>query len=151
MQPFEIITTGRVGVDLYPQQIGVPLAEVRSFAKYLGQPDQCRGAAARLGSRAGGRDEGRDDGFGPFVRTPLSGSGSMRGGSARPELRTPIVFCECIRRITSRCSSTRAEAPDMNLRLSDFELERCCGEVVLDHRHRPIRRAEPGHAAAADP
>jgi sugar/nucleoside kinase (ribokinase family) len=37
MAPFDLITTGRVGVDLYPQQSGVSLAEVETFAKYLGR------------------------------------------------------------------------------------------------------------------
>ena len=32
----EALTVGRVGVDLYPQQSGVPLGEVTSFARFLG-------------------------------------------------------------------------------------------------------------------
>ena len=32
----EVLTMGRVSVDLYPEQIGVPLAEVRTFRKMLG-------------------------------------------------------------------------------------------------------------------
>ena len=32
----DALTVGRVGVDLYPEQSNVPLAEVRSFAKFLG-------------------------------------------------------------------------------------------------------------------
>ena len=34
--PLDVLTMGRVGVDLYPEQIGVPLAKVRTFAKSLG-------------------------------------------------------------------------------------------------------------------
>ena len=49
----EVITMGRVGVDLYPEQIGVTLAEVRTFAKSLGgSPTNVAVAAARLGRRA---------------------------------------------------------------------------------------------------
>ena len=36
MGSLEVITMGRVGVDLYPEQIGATLAEVRAFAKSLG-------------------------------------------------------------------------------------------------------------------
>ena len=36
MADLEVITMGRVSVDLYPEQIGVPLAEVKTFAKSLG-------------------------------------------------------------------------------------------------------------------
>ena len=32
----EVLTVGRVSVDLYPEQVGVPLAEVRTFRKMLG-------------------------------------------------------------------------------------------------------------------
>lgn len=33
---FDVICLGRLGVDLYAQQIGAPLEDVSSFAKYLG-------------------------------------------------------------------------------------------------------------------
>ena len=36
MSAYEVLTMGRIGVDLYPQQVGVGLDEVESFAKYLG-------------------------------------------------------------------------------------------------------------------
>jgi 5-dehydro-2-deoxygluconokinase len=49
----EVLTVGRVSVDLYPEQIGVPLAEVRTFRKLLGgSPTNVAVAAARLGRRA---------------------------------------------------------------------------------------------------
>jgi len=50
MGNLEVITMGRVGVDLYPEQIGVTLADVRTFAKSLGgSPTNVAVAAARLG------------------------------------------------------------------------------------------------------
>ncbi len=33
---FDVLTMGRVSVDLYPEQSGVALAEVRTFVKSLG-------------------------------------------------------------------------------------------------------------------
>ena len=49
----EIITIGRIGVDLYPEQIGVHLADVTSFAKLLGgSATNVAVAAARLGGAA---------------------------------------------------------------------------------------------------
>ena len=32
----EVLTLGRVGVDLYPPEIGLPLSQVKSFDKFLG-------------------------------------------------------------------------------------------------------------------
>ena len=34
--PFDVITIGRVGVDIYPLQVGVGLEDVTSFGKFLG-------------------------------------------------------------------------------------------------------------------
>ncbi|MBA3742765.1 MAG: 5-dehydro-2-deoxygluconokinase, partial [Sporichthya sp.] len=32
----EVLTIGRIGVDVYPLQVGVGLEDVESFGKYLG-------------------------------------------------------------------------------------------------------------------
>ena len=92
----EVLTMGRVGVDLYPEQIGVPLAEVRTFAKSLGgSATNVAVAAARLGARAAGITKVGDDPFGPYVRRALEGFGvDPRWVGTHPTLRTPIVFCE---------------------------------------------------------
>ena len=55
----EVLTVGRVSVDLYPEQTGVTLAEVRTFRKMLGgSPTNVAVAAARLGRRSGRRHQG---------------------------------------------------------------------------------------------
>ena len=36
MADFDLITIGRVGVDIYPLQTGVGLEEVKTFQKFLG-------------------------------------------------------------------------------------------------------------------
>ena len=93
---FDLITMGRVGVDLYPEQIGVSLADVRSFAKSLGgSPTNVAVAAARLGRRSAVITKVGMDGFGPYVRQALREFGvSDRFVGSHPTLRTPIVFCE---------------------------------------------------------
>jgi 5-dehydro-2-deoxygluconokinase len=91
----EVLTVGRVGVDLYPEQQG-PLAEVRTFAKFLGgTATNVAVGAARLGRRTAVLTKVGDDGFGAFVRTALAGFGvdpAYVGTSA--DLHTPVVFCE---------------------------------------------------------
>ena len=92
----DLITMGRVGVDLYPEQIGVCLADVRTFAKSLGgSPTNVAVAAARLGRRSAVITKVGADGFGAYVRQALGEFGvadSFVG--THPDLRTPIVFCE---------------------------------------------------------
>ncbi|RMI35483.1 5-dehydro-2-deoxygluconokinase [Nocardia stercoris] len=92
----EILTVGRVGVDLYPQQSGVPLAEVTSFAKSLGgTATNVAVAAARLGRRTAVLTKVGPDGFGEYVRKALGEFGVTSGFvSTAPGLQTPVVFCE---------------------------------------------------------
>jgi 5-dehydro-2-deoxygluconokinase len=93
---YDLITMGRVGVDLYPEQIGVGLADVRTFAKFLGgSATNVAVAAARLGERSAVITKVGDDAFGPYVRRALEGFGvDPRWVGTHPTLRTPIVFCE---------------------------------------------------------
>ena len=92
----DLITMGRVGVDLYPEQIGVSLADVRTFAKSLGgSATNVAVAASRLGARAAVITKVGDDPFGPYVRSALRGFGvDDRWVGTHPTLRTPVVFCE---------------------------------------------------------
>jgi 5-dehydro-2-deoxygluconokinase len=92
----DLITMGRVGVDLYPEQIGVSLAEVKTFAKSLGgSSTNVAVAAARLGLRAATITKVGDDPFGPYVRNALREFGVDDAFvGTHPSLRTPVVFCE---------------------------------------------------------
>ncbi|MET8429257.1 5-dehydro-2-deoxygluconokinase [Nocardia sp. NPDC004860] len=96
MTELEVLTIGRVGVDLYPEQSGVPLAEVTTFAKFLGgTATNVAVAAARLGRRAAVLTKVGPDGFGDFVRDALEGFGvSARYVGTAAGLQTPVVFCE---------------------------------------------------------
>ncbi len=96
MTGLEALTIGRVGVDLYPQQSGVSLAQVRSFAKSLGgTATNVAVAAARLGRRSAVLTKVGPDGFGDYVRGALEDFGvSARYVGTAPDLQTPVVFCE---------------------------------------------------------
>jgi 5-dehydro-2-deoxygluconokinase len=123
---FDLITMGRVGVDLYPEQIGVPLAEVRTFAKSLGgTATTVAVAAARLGARAAVVTKVGDDPFGTYVRQALQGFGvDTRYVSTHPSLRTPVVFCEIFPPDDFPLLFYREpKAPDMELALEDLDLD----------------------------
>jgi 5-dehydro-2-deoxygluconokinase len=50
VRQFDVVTMGRVGVDIYPLQTGVGMEDVTSFGKYLGgSPTNVAVAAARYG------------------------------------------------------------------------------------------------------
>ena len=68
MCAFEVLTMGRIGVDLYPQQAGVGLDEVESFGKYLGgSASNVAVAAARYGRRVAVITRTGADPFGTFL------------------------------------------------------------------------------------
>jgi 5-dehydro-2-deoxygluconokinase len=92
----EVLTMGRIGVDLYPQQIGVSLRAVRTFAKFLGgSPANVAVAAARYGRRSAVITRTGDDPFGAFVHDALRGFGvDDRYVTPVPALPTPVTFCE---------------------------------------------------------
>jgi 5-dehydro-2-deoxygluconokinase len=91
----ELLTVGRVGVDLYPEQAHVPLGEVRTFARSLGgTATNVAVAAARLGRRSAVLTKVGPDPFGGYVREALRGFGVSADfvGTAK-DLLTPVVFC----------------------------------------------------------
>ena len=95
-EPFEVLTMGRIGVDLYPQQVGVGLDEVESFGKYLGgSASNVAVAAARYGRRTAVITRMGEDPFGTFLHTALRGYGvDDRFVTGVKNLPTPVTFCE---------------------------------------------------------
>lgn len=125
-EPFDLITMGRVGVDLYPEQLDTALADVVSFAKSLGgSPTNVAVAASRLGARAAVITAVGDDPFGPYVRRAIRGFGvDDRWVGTHPTLRTPIVFCEIHPPDNFPLLFYREPtAPDMALEADDLDLD----------------------------
>lgn len=91
----EVLTMGRVGVDLYPLQTGVGLEDVTTFGKFLGgSPTNVAVAAARHGRRSAVITRTGDDPFGTFVSRSLRELGvDDRFVSAVPGTATPVTFC----------------------------------------------------------
>jgi 5-dehydro-2-deoxygluconokinase len=124
MDSLEVITMGRVGVDMYPEQIGATLAEVRTFAKSLGgSPTNVAVAVARLGRRVAVITKVGKDGFGDYVRRALVGFGvDTRWVGTDLTLRTPIAFCEVHPPDRFPLLFYRQpKAPDMNLATADLD------------------------------
>src|SRR6478735_7439838 len=95
-EPFEVLTMGRIGVDLYPQQVGVGLDEVESFGKYLGgSATNVAVASARYGRRTAVITRTGADPFGEYLHDALQGFGvDDRWVTAVAGLPTPVAFCE---------------------------------------------------------
>jgi len=125
-RPHDLITIGRVSVDLYPQQHRAPLREVTTFAKSLGgTATNVAVAAARYGHHAAVITKVGDDGFGDYVRTALKGFGvDTTWVGTDPDLRTPLVFCEVWPPDRFPLLFYREpKAPDMNVAPGDLDLD----------------------------
>ncbi|TDC85401.1 5-dehydro-2-deoxygluconokinase [Micromonospora sp. KC606] len=96
MERFDVISMGRVGVDLYPLQVGVSLPNVSTFGKFLGgSATNVAVAAARHGRRAAVITRTGRDPFGEFVQRAVAELGvDNRYVTSVPGLPTPVTFCE---------------------------------------------------------
>ncbi len=120
----EVLTMGRVGVDLYPEQIGVALRHVRTFAKFLGgSPTNVAVAAARYGRRSAVITRTGDDPFGAFIHDALRGFGvDDRFVTPVPRFPTPVTFCEIFPPDDFPLYFYRfPKAPDLEIREDDLD------------------------------
>ena len=122
----EVLTMGRVGVDLYPHQVGVPLDQVDSFGKYLGgSATNVAVAAARYGRRSAVITRTGADPFGTFVHAALRGYGvDDRFVTPVPGLPTPVTFCEIFPPDDFPLYFYRwPKAPDLEIRSEELDLD----------------------------
>jgi 5-dehydro-2-deoxygluconokinase len=122
---YEVVCIGRVGVDIYPTEIGVPLEEVTTFGKFLGgSATNVSVAAARYGRRSAIITRTGDDPFGRFVRAKLTelGVGTDYVGTD-PWLPTPVTFCEIFPPDDFPLYFYRyPQAPDLRIEVTDLPL-----------------------------
>jgi 5-dehydro-2-deoxygluconokinase len=92
----EAVVMGRVGVDLYPNQIETPLSQVETFTRFVGGfAGNVSTGLARLGVRTAIVSRVGADGHGDYVRAWLAGEGvDVRFLATDPDWLTPPTFCE---------------------------------------------------------
>jgi 5-dehydro-2-deoxygluconokinase len=95
-EPFDVITMGRLGVDVYPLDVGVSLREVERFGKFMGgTATNVAVATARYGRRSALISRTGDDPFGLYLHDALQRFGvDDRFVTPVPHLPTPVTFCE---------------------------------------------------------
>lgn len=124
--PFEVLTFGRSGVDIYPLQVGVGLEDVKTFGKFLGGTTaNVAVAAARLGRRVAIISGVGDDPFGRYVRQELRRLGvDDRFVIVNSEYLTPVTFCEIFPPDHFPLWFYREPtAPDLQVRPADLDLD----------------------------
>jgi 5-dehydro-2-deoxygluconokinase len=93
---YDLITIGRIGVDIYPLQDGVGLEHVETFGKFLGgSASNVAVAGARHGLRSAIVTATGDDPFGRYAHQELRRLGvDDRFVGTVGNLKTPVTFCE---------------------------------------------------------
>jgi 5-dehydro-2-deoxygluconokinase len=122
--PYDVLTAGRTGVDIYPLQVGVGLEDVRTLGKFLGgTAANVAVAAARHGLRSAVVTRTGNDPFGRFVHKALRELGvDDRFVSTVDGLPTPVTFCEIFPPDDFPLYFyRRPAAPDMQLTAGHFD------------------------------
>ncbi|EST38001.1 hypothetical protein N566_09970 [Streptomycetaceae bacterium MP113-05] len=122
---FDVVTMGRIGVDVYPLQTGVSLADVETFGKFLGgSPTNVAVAASRLGRRTAVVSRTGQDPFGEYCRRALTDFGvDDRWVTPVPGLPTPVTFCEIFPPDDFPLYFYRQPtAPDLQIRAAELDL-----------------------------
>ncbi|EIK94593.1 iolC protein [Pseudomonas sp. M47T1] len=117
----DLICLGRLGVDLYAQQVGARLEDVASFAKYLGGSSaNIAFGTARLGLKSAMLSRVGDDHMGRFLVESLQREGcDTRAIKVDPERLTAMVLLGLKDRETFPLVFYRENCADMALRAED--------------------------------
>lgn len=125
---------GRVGIDLYPNELETPLSEVRTFTRYVGGfAGNVATGLARLGVRTAIVSRVGAEGHGDFVRSWLAGEGvDVRFLATDPYWQTPPTFCEVWPPDNFPLTFYRKPtAPDWQLSPEDFDEEEVAAAPLL--------------------
>ena len=125
MSQFDVITIGRVGIDVYPLQVGLGLEDVTSFGKFLGgSATNVAVAAAKYGLSSAVITRTGNDPFGKYIHSELVRLGvSDEFVSGVTGLNTPVVFCEIFPPDDFPLYFYREpKAPDLEIKASELDL-----------------------------
>jgi 5-dehydro-2-deoxygluconokinase len=130
----EAAVVGRVGIDLYPNQLRTPLREVRTYTRFVGGfAGNVATGLARLGVRAAIVSRVGDDGHGEFVRAFLAAEGvDVRFLGIDPAWLTPPTFCEIWPPDDFPITFyRRPTVPDWQITLADVDVAELAAASVL--------------------
>jgi 5-dehydro-2-deoxygluconokinase len=127
-----VYTLGRVIVDLYANEIGVPLDEVQSFQKYLGgSSGNTAVGLARLGANTGLISRVGSDRFGEFLTQKLEVEGvDTQMVKNDPVYQTGLAFAAIFPPDDSDVLFYRKPCADGNLSIDDLDYDKL-GEAKI--------------------
>ena len=123
-RPDDVLAMGRLGVDVYPHQMG-PLEDVSSFGKFLGgSAANVSVAAAKYGRSSALISRVGDDPFGRYLLRELARLGvDPRAVGTDGRYPTPVTFCEIFPPDDFPLYFYRKpHAPDLQIEAADLDL-----------------------------
>ena len=153
----DVVCMGRAAVDLYGEQIGGRLEDMRSFASYLGgSPANTAVGVARLGLKPAMLTRVGDEHNGRFVRERLAAEGvDVTHVTTDPKRLTALVFLGIRDRETFPLVFYRDHCADMGLVADDVDPALIASARALllsgTHLSQPgtLRRLPAGDRAGA--
>lgn len=139
----DLVCLGRLAVDLYAQQLGAPLEDAASFAKYLGGSSaNIAFGAARLGLKSAMLSRVGDEQMGRFLLNTLSAEGcDVSQVRVDPERLTALTLLGIKDRDTFPLLFYRENCADMALGAEDIDEDFIAGSQALlitgTHLSRP--------------
>jgi 5-dehydro-2-deoxygluconokinase len=130
----DVAVLGRVGIDLYPNQLRTPLREVRTYTRFVGGfAGNVATGLARLGLTPAIVSRVGPDPHGEFVRDFLAKEGvDVRFLAVDERLMTPPTFCEVWPPDNFPITFYRyPTAPDWQLAPADFDRAEVAGTPFL--------------------
>src|SRR5882672_5103403 len=146
-RPLEVICLGRLAVDLYAQQIGSPLEDVTSFARYLGgSAGNAAFGCARLGMKSSMLTRVGDEQNGRFLVRELAREGcDVSHVKVDPQRLTALVFLGLKDRDTFPLLFYRENCADMAIDEGDIDTDHIAQSRALlisgTHLSQPTVRA----------
>ena len=130
----DVAVVGRVGIDLYPNQLSTPLREVRTYTRFVGGfAGNVATGLARLGLTPAIVSRVGPDPHGEFVRDFLAAEGvDVRFLAVDGRLMTPPTFCEVWPPDNFPITFYRyPTAPDWQLAPEDFDADEIAASPYL--------------------
>ena len=124
-RPDDVLAVGRLGVDIYPHQMG-HLEDVSTFGKFLGgSAANVSVAAAKYGNASALISRVGDDPFGRYLLRELDRLGvDNRFVQTDPQYPTPVTFCEIFPPDDFPLYFYREpKAPDLQIESADLDLD----------------------------
>ncbi len=130
----DAVAIGRVGIDLYPNELSTPLRDVRTYTRFVGGfAGNVSTGLARLGVKAAIVSRVGAEGHGDFVRDWLASEGVDVGFlRTDPDWPTPPTFCEVWPPNNFPITFyRRPTAPDWQIAPEDFDAETVAAAPLL--------------------